>query len=169
MTTLREDLIKKIDDHLSDWDKDASWSRQAARFADSIIETMNEVAPRRFIPDNALCLFLDGNQWCCCRGNFVNLQESLAGFGATRVAAMAELEREETKLRETADVTVKPRFQIEGPENVESDEIGRLKEILRGLLKFAHFAVHDKGIDPGFFQASIEDAATATKHLHGEV
>lgn len=97
MTTLREDLIKKIDDHLGDWDKESSWNRQAERFADSIIETIDEVAPRRFIPDNALCLFMDGNQWACVRGNFINLQESLAGFGLSREEAIAELERVEEK------------------------------------------------------------------------
>ena len=97
MTTLREELLKKIDDHLGDWDKEDSWNRQAERFANSIIETVDEFAPRRFIPDNALCLFLDGDQWCCCRGSFVNLQESLSGFGSSRESAIAELERAEAK------------------------------------------------------------------------
>lgn len=33
----------------------------------------------------------DGNQWCATRADFVNLQESPAGFGDTALEAMAEL------------------------------------------------------------------------------
>ncbi len=35
--------------------------------------------------------FMDGNAWCAVRRDFVNLQESLAGFGATRDEAIAAL------------------------------------------------------------------------------
>lgn len=34
--------------------------------------------------------FMDGNAWCCVGPDFVNLQESPAGFGATREDAMAD-------------------------------------------------------------------------------
>jgi hypothetical protein len=34
---------------------------------------------------------LDGNAWCAKRRNFVNLQESTAGFGETRLAAVKDL------------------------------------------------------------------------------
>lgn len=39
-------------------------------------------------------LTLDGNQWCATRKDFTNLQESPAGFGDTKLLAMAELCRE---------------------------------------------------------------------------
>jgi len=39
-------------------------------------------------------LTLDGNAWCATRMDFSNLQESPAGFGDTKLEAMAELCRE---------------------------------------------------------------------------
>lgn len=38
-------------------------------------------------------VFMDGNAWCAVTPYFVNLQESAAGFGATREEAIAELQR----------------------------------------------------------------------------
>lgn len=52
------------------------------------------------IPVHAICYFLDGNKWCCVFGDFVNLQESPAGFGDTQDAALAEL---------TAQIVTSPR------------------------------------------------------------
>lgn len=37
--------------------------------------------------------FMDGNAWCAVNPDFVNLQESPAGFGATREEAVAALHR----------------------------------------------------------------------------
>lgn len=37
---------------------------------------------------------LDGNMWCATGPGFVNVQESPAGFGDTKLEAMAELARE---------------------------------------------------------------------------
>lgn len=39
-------------------------------------------------------LSLDGNQWCATRTDFTNLQECPAGFGDTKLLAMAELCKE---------------------------------------------------------------------------
>lgn len=39
-------------------------------------------------------LFLDGDAWCATDRHFVNLQESPAGFGPTKLEAMAELCKE---------------------------------------------------------------------------
>jgi hypothetical protein len=39
-------------------------------------------------------LKLDGNSWCAHRTDFTNLQESPAGFGDTKLEAMAELCKE---------------------------------------------------------------------------
>ena len=36
-------------------------------------------------------VYLDGNQWCAVHRNFVNLQESHAGFGDTIEAAVRDL------------------------------------------------------------------------------
>lgn len=38
--------------------------------------------------------FMDGNAWCAVRPDFANLQESHAGFGATKDAAIAELSKD---------------------------------------------------------------------------
>ena len=35
--------------------------------------------------------FMDGNAWCAVRPDFINLQESPAGFGSTREAAISAL------------------------------------------------------------------------------
>jgi len=39
-------------------------------------------------------IYKDGNQWCATRKDFINLQESPAGFGDTALEAMAELAKE---------------------------------------------------------------------------
>lgn len=38
-------------------------------------------------------LEIDGNQWCAHRSDFVNLEESPAGFGESKLLAMADLAR----------------------------------------------------------------------------
>ncbi|HDZ9352672.1 TPA: hypothetical protein RUZ49_005211 [Klebsiella pneumoniae] len=38
-------------------------------------------------------LEIDGNQWCAHRTDFVNLEESPAGFGESKLLAMADLAR----------------------------------------------------------------------------
>lgn len=43
----------------------------------------------------------DGNVWCAVRQDFVNLQESPAGFGETREMALKQLISEEAKLMRT--------------------------------------------------------------------
>lgn len=48
---------------------------------------------RPSIPHSAVCFFKDGDKWCCVHGDFVNLQESPAGFGDTFDEAMDDLER----------------------------------------------------------------------------
>jgi hypothetical protein len=35
-------------------------------------------------------IFRDGNSWCAVGPNFLNLQESVAGFGSTSMAAYAQ-------------------------------------------------------------------------------
>lgn len=43
------------------------------------------------IPESAVCLFIDGDKWCAVYGDFINLQESDAGFGDTFDSALADL------------------------------------------------------------------------------
>jgi len=59
----------------------------------------NPPKPTSGIPADALCIFKDGNAWCCVFGDFQNLQESPAGFGDTSDEAMKNLqvEMERTK------------------------------------------------------------------------
>lgn len=45
------------------------------------------------IPSYATCFFKDGNQWCCVFGDFINLQESLSGFGPSWEDSLSDLER----------------------------------------------------------------------------
>lgn len=44
------------------------------------------------VPSSAVCFFKDGNQWCCVFGDFINLQESPAGFGESFDAALKDLQ-----------------------------------------------------------------------------
>lgn len=46
------------------------------------------------VPASALCYFRDGNKWCCVFGDFINLQESPAGFGDTQAEAFNNLSQQ---------------------------------------------------------------------------
>lgn len=41
--------------------------------------------------------FKDGNQWCAVDDDFVNLHESIAGFGATEQEALEDFVRKHTQ------------------------------------------------------------------------
>jgi hypothetical protein len=43
------------------------------------------------IPHDAVCFFRDGDKMCCVFGDFVNLQESPAGFGDNFDEALEDL------------------------------------------------------------------------------
>lgn len=43
------------------------------------------------IPIGAVCLFTDGDKWCAVHTDFINLQESPAGFGAKVSEAIVNL------------------------------------------------------------------------------
>ena len=43
------------------------------------------------VPHNAICYFMDGDKFCCVFGDFVDLQESPAGFGDTQESAYEQL------------------------------------------------------------------------------
>jgi hypothetical protein len=46
------------------------------------------------VPANAICFFKDGDSICCVFGDFVDLQSSSAGFGATMDEAHLDLKRQ---------------------------------------------------------------------------
>ena len=56
--------------------------------ADSFIKSQT-----RSIPASAICYFMDGNHWQCVFGDFINLQESPAGFGNTQIEALVDLNK----------------------------------------------------------------------------
>lgn len=86
-------LKKVIEDYLADWDKDASFGKQV----DDLVSQIVEATPKRAIPDCAVCFFKDGDKWCCVFGDFVDLQQSDAGFGSDFTEALADLERVRSK------------------------------------------------------------------------
>lgn len=45
------------------------------------------------IPHHAVCIFKDGDKWCAVYGDFINLEESVAGFGKDFTEAIDELQR----------------------------------------------------------------------------
>lgn len=57
------------------------------------LDCTETVKPKSGIPHNALCYFQDGDMVCCVFGDFVNLQESPAGFGKTNEEAFEDLKR----------------------------------------------------------------------------
>lgn len=56
--------------------------------------------PSNFPQDSAV-FFKDGSHWCCVRPDFVNLQESIAGFGLTFKEAFDDLIERESLVRTT--------------------------------------------------------------------
>lgn len=56
-------------------------------------------------------VFKDGLSWCATREDFVDLQNSPAGFGDTPIAAMDALLREQGMTIEEARNTIKEHFR----------------------------------------------------------
>lgn len=46
-------------------------------------------------PKESIVCFLDGNKWCAVRINFVNIQESISGWGGSPEEAIKDLLKEE--------------------------------------------------------------------------
>lgn len=69
--------------------------READYLAESrlwIANLIRESQKKRGIPDSALCFFKDGDVWCCVNADFINPQESPAGFGKTFDDALVALQ-----------------------------------------------------------------------------
>jgi len=54
------------------------------------MSSMNNDELRAAMRDERLVLEVDGDMFCCHRPNFINLQESPAGFGKTPEAAVQD-------------------------------------------------------------------------------
>lgn len=67
--------------------------------AGELLNLVEESKPA--IPHNAICFFEDGNKWCAVFGDFVNLQESPAGFGDNHEEALWALQAEHERLKRT--------------------------------------------------------------------
>lgn len=65
-------------------------AEQFIKKADDFITKQKEQPISPGIPKDALCTFQDGNQFCCVRADFINLQESPAGFGNNREDAIVD-------------------------------------------------------------------------------
>ena len=63
--------------------------------------------------------YKDGDQWCAVGSNFVNLQESTAGFGDTREDAIEQLVEELEN--ELAQVKEREKAERERAEKAEAD------------------------------------------------
>lgn len=57
----------------------------------NIREFVSERMPN--IPQHAICFFKDGDKMCAVFGDFIDLEQSPAGFGDTFVKAMEDLDR----------------------------------------------------------------------------
>ena len=55
------------------------------------LNSMTDEDCQTFAERTGFKLFKDGNQWCAAKGDFVNLQESIAGFGDTPFEAFVAL------------------------------------------------------------------------------
>jgi hypothetical protein len=75
------------------------WYREALRAVVSIDKSLQRMletpktqhTEKRGFPSHAFVVYKDGDQWCCVFGDFINLQESPAGFGRTMFDAMDAL------------------------------------------------------------------------------
>lgn len=81
----------------------------------AIFMVMRELAGMRLstagvsgVPEHALCLFKDGDAWCCVRGDFINLQESRAGFGQCIRDAIWALQAAEGERWAQVEMGLKP-------------------------------------------------------------
>lgn len=91
-------LIKQLEERKS---TNAGWRAYAELKEENAILS-NQLELERStcnkLPPNALCFFPDGDAICCVYGNFINLQESPAGFGKTKKVAELDLYRAEINL-----------------------------------------------------------------------
>lgn len=71
-----------------------------------------EEIPPNGLPDEAVCFFRDGDMMCCVYGDFINLQESPAGFAKTFDEAMDALQADAVKPpTKTAGAAKRPTVQ----------------------------------------------------------
>lgn len=77
---------------------------------------------------------MDGTKWCAHRASFVNLQESLAGFGDTPMMALVELIKQEEEMESPAISAAERTFPQGMPEDAfERDLLREYKGQLAAL------------------------------------
>lgn len=91
VTTLHAEMSRVIESHLDDWDSESSFRKQLSSLVNHLFETIAETCPARLVPADAVCMVKDGDMWCCVHTDFINLQESPAGFGKTMEEAHSNL------------------------------------------------------------------------------
>ena len=98
---LRESDFVEMFWPVDDEDRQTAWDLLVEAMAIGVSETRVDELVRKWKCDDADAaiyaehvgakLFKDGDMWCATGGNFINLQESPAGFGETCLKALAEL------------------------------------------------------------------------------
>lgn len=108
MGTLRENIREVIGNYLADWDKESSFQSQLDDLTGMVVEAVQEQP--KSIPPAAVCFFKDGDAWCCVFGDFIDLQESPAGFGDSFDTALADLQdsHEKNKSRVCSELSSPP-------------------------------------------------------------
>lgn len=78
--------------------RSAQTNYSSMKSAYDVLQRENELLKKTKsgIPHNALCFFKDGDKWCVVNGDFKNLQESPAGFGATFDEALTDFAKNRT-------------------------------------------------------------------------
>jgi hypothetical protein len=100
-----------------------------------VFKPLAEVAAR--LLKCSAVLKLDGNKWCATRGDYVNLQESPAGFGDTELDAIADLIRAECERPQDAA----RKLGLTGPrEMADAIEAHRVAELRRASRRLAYWA-----------------------------
>ena len=85
------------------------------------------------IPKDSWIFFKDGNQWCCVRPDFIDLLESLAGFGLTFSEAYYDLtEREKLSERLNPKPSCNKTNDVNGSGDGAGNQSKTVEESSRG-------------------------------------
>lgn len=83
-------LCSKLQKLVPNWERTGIETIDELKAMIDIIKIQKYRITSGIIPNNVYC-FMDGDQWCCVFGDFINLQESPAGFGKTTGEALKSL------------------------------------------------------------------------------
>lgn len=111
-----EEIIKEYKKHFPN----SIWDHYVEIELRDALRELSDSKDREWESDN-LNIYLDGNMWCATRKDFTNLQESLAGFGETKIKAVEDLYAQEWQEK----VDEARREQIEKDIKICEDGIGK--------------------------------------------